>query len=50
MGAASVWCRANWHWEDPKADRQLLNRRMGTLDGSQTDLSVLPEMLVTGFT
>jgi len=38
------------HWEDPEANRRLLDSRMGTLDGSRTDLIVLPEMFATGFT
>ncbi|WP_110691839.1 amidohydrolase [Salinicola halophyticus] len=38
------------HWEDPAANRRLLDSRMGTLDGSQTDVIVLPEMFATGFT
>lgn len=38
------------HWEDPEANRRLLDSHMGTLDGSQTDLIVLPEMFATGFT
>ncbi|WP_420853069.1 hypothetical protein [Salinicola corii] len=37
-------------WENPEANRQLLDHRMGTLDGSRTDLIVLPEMFATGFT
>lgn len=38
------------HWEDPAANRRLLDSRMGMLDGSRTDLIVLPEMFATGFT
>ncbi|WP_110656036.1 amidohydrolase [Salinicola halimionae] len=38
------------HWEDPEANRRLLEDRMGTLDGGQTDVIVLPEMFATGFT
>lgn len=38
------------HWEDPAANRRLLDGSMGQLDGSQTDLIVLPEMFATGFT
>lgn len=38
------------HWEDPAANRRLLDERMGMLDGSRTDLIVLPEMFATGFT
>lgn len=38
------------HWEDPEANRRLLDERMGALDGSRTDLIVLPEMFATGFT
>ncbi|MDH4573117.1 amidohydrolase [Salinicola acroporae] len=37
-------------WESPEANRRLLDHRMGTLDGSRTDLIVLPEMFATGFT
>ncbi|WP_251978160.1 amidohydrolase [Salinicola avicenniae] len=36
-------------WESPAANREALDRLMGTLDGGQTDLIVLPEMFATGF-
>ncbi|WP_106420146.1 amidohydrolase [Salinicola tamaricis] len=38
------------HWEDPAANRALLEARMEALDSTQTDLIVLPEMFATGFT
>ncbi|NRB55381.1 MAG: amidohydrolase [Salinicola sp.] len=37
-------------WEDPEANRRRLDHRIGSLDGSRTDLIVLPEMFATGFT
>ncbi|PMR77456.1 amidohydrolase [Billgrantia endophytica] len=37
-------------WEDPDANCRMLEAELGDLDGTQTDLIVLPEMFSTGFT
>lgn len=37
-------------WEDPEANCRMLEQELDGIDGSQTDLIVLPEMFSTGFT
>ena len=47
---ATTLVQCDLRWEDPAANHRHLETLLGDLDGSTTDVIILPEMFATGFT